>query len=82
MISKPYPSKGTARSAAKEYAIENNLTSFTLLIDLEARQYFFNDQDHSPEPKKIVFAKYQQIKGKWRDRPVGKAAGGGKAVPE
>jgi len=70
MISIPYPSKGTARSAAKEHAEENGLKNFILMVDLEKRKYHFSDEEKAPDPKLIVFARYKLSKGKWQDRPV------------
>ena len=70
MVSCPYPTKGTARSAGKVYAENNGLKDFILMVDLEARQYHFSDEDKAPDPKLIVFARYKLSKGKWQDRPV------------
>ena len=70
MVSNPYPSKGTARSAAKEHAEKNGLNKFILMVDLNKRQYHFSVEDKAPDPKLIVFARYKLSKGKWQDRPV------------
>lgn len=74
MLSNPYPTKGTAKSGAKDHAEENKLTKFMLMVDLEKRQYHFSDDKINPEPKMIVFAKYEFKKGKWLEKPLSKAA--------
>lgn len=81
MLSKPYPSKGTARNAAKEQAKESGFKKFILLLDLDKRQYHFSDQEKDRESKLIVFARYELVKGKWRDKsPLGKVTTGGGIV--
>ncbi|WP_094607761.1 hypothetical protein SPSIL_008740 [Sporomusa silvacetica DSM 10669] len=78
MISNPYPTKGTAKSAAKVYAQENGIKKFLLMLDLDKRQYHFTDQEKDRESKMIVFARYALIKDKWRDKsPLGKVASRG-----
>lgn len=67
MISKEYPSKGTARAAAKEYAAANNLKAYMLIVAAESRKFHFTDEEPSPENKQLVFEKYKLVKGKWRD---------------
>ncbi|TWH49617.1 hypothetical protein [Sporomusa sp. KB1] len=77
MISKPYPTKGTAKSAAKVCAQENGIKKFLLMLDLDKRQYHFSDQELK-DSKLIVFARYALIKDKWRDKtPLGKVICGG-----
>jgi hypothetical protein len=68
MLSNPYQSKTTAKKAAKSHAQDHGLTKFSLIVDIEKKQYFFSDEDKAPELKMIVFGKFQIIKGKWRDR--------------
>ncbi|MCM0760483.1 hypothetical protein M7775_18170 [Sporomusa sphaeroides DSM 2875] len=81
MISKDYPSKGIARNAAKEYATQNGIAKFLLLLDMDERQYHFSDQEKPIESKLIVFARYELIKGKWRDKtPLGRVTTGGGTV--
>ena len=81
MISKEYPSKGTARNAAKEYATKNGITKFLLMLDLDKRVYHFSDQEKPKESKLIVFARYELIKGKWRDKtPIGKVTTSGGTI--
>lgn len=81
MISKAYPSKGTARAAAKEHATVNKLKAFILTIDAENRKFHFADEEPAPESEHIVFARYQLTKGKWRDKtPLGKVECGGGAT--
>jgi len=78
MLSKPFPSKGTATAAAKEYATKNNITAFMLTIAAESRKFHFTDQKPAPNSNQIVFARYRLIKGKWRDKmPLGKVERGG-----
>lgn len=78
MLSKPFPSKGTATAAAKEYAAQNSLTDFMLTIAAESRKFHFTDQEPAPNSNQIVFARYRLIKGKWRDKmPLGKVERGG-----
>jgi len=72
LLSTPYSSKGTARSGAKELAEKNGWTKFMLLVDLKERQYHFSDESKNPEPKMIVFAKYEFKKGKWQEKPLAK----------
>ena len=78
MLSNPYPTKGTAKNAAKVYAQENGIKKFLLMLDLDQRQYHFSDQEKDPSSKLIVFARYALIKDKWRDKsPLGKVTKGG-----
>lgn len=78
MLSKPYPSKGTATAAAKEYATKNNITAFMLTIAAESRKFHFTDQEPATSSNQFVFARYRLIKGKWRDKmPLGKVERGG-----
>lgn len=74
MLSDPYPTKGTAKSNAKIHAEQNGLPRFMLMVDLEKRQYHFSDEKINPDPKMIVFAKYELKKGKWLEKPLAKAA--------
>ena len=73
MLSDPYPSKGTARSDAKIHAEQNGLNKFSLMVDLENRQYHFSDEEIKPESKMIVFGRYELSKGKWLEKPITKA---------
>lgn len=70
MLSKPYPSKGTACGAAKEYAQQNGIKIFLLLLDLDKRQYHFSDREKPKESNLIPFANYELVRGKWRDRTM------------
>lgn len=80
MLSKPYPSKGTAKGAAKVHAQENGITKIALALDLEKRQYYFTDEDKAPK-ELITFARLELVKGKWRDKtPLGKVTCSGGAV--
>jgi hypothetical protein len=81
LLSKPYPSKGTARSAAIEQAEKSGFRKFVLLIDLVNRVYHFADQEDE-DSKLIPFARYEHVKGKWHDKTMlGKAVSkGGKVV--
>ena len=81
MISNPYPTKGTAKSAAKVYAQENGIKKFLLMLDLDKRQYHFSDQEKDRESKLITFARYELVKGKWRDKtPLGKVTCSGSTI--
>lgn len=78
MLSEPFPSKGTARAAATEYAAANKLKAFMLTIAAESRKFHFTDQEPAPSSNQLVFARYRLIKGKWRDKmPLGKVERGG-----
>lgn len=68
MLSEPFPSKGTARAAATEYAAANKLKAFMLTIAAESRKFHFTDQEPDRSSKQIVFARYKLVKGKWRDK--------------
>ena len=70
MLSDPYLTKGTARSAAKLHAEQNGLTTFTLMVDLENRQYHFSDEEIKPGCKMIVFGRYKLSRGKWLEKPL------------
>ena len=70
MISTPYPTKGTACAAAKVHAKATGIKKFMLLLDLDKRQYHFSDREKSKESKLIPFARYELIKGKWRDKTM------------
>lgn len=70
MLSNPYPSKGTAKSSAKDHAEQNGINTFILMVDLENRQYHFSDEEIKPGCKMIVFAKYKRSKGKWVEKPL------------
>ncbi len=67
MLSEPYPSKGTARAAAKEYAAANNLKAYMLTVAASSRKFHFTDEEPGPESQQYVFEKYKLVKGKWRD---------------
>ena len=78
MISVPYQSKTTAKNAAKNYTQTHELTKFNLLIDIETKLFHFTDTNWEPEPKKFVFAIFQLVKGRWRDKtPLAKVTKGG-----
>lgn len=81
MLSKPYPSKGTAKSAAKLYAQQHKLTQFLLMLDLDQRKYHFSDQEKDLESKLIVFARYKFVKGRWQDKtPLAKVTKGANRI--
>lgn len=70
MLSNPYSTKGTARSAAKIFAQENAITKIALALDIEERVYFFTDELKGHKDKMIIFARYELVKGKWREKPL------------
>lgn len=70
MLSNPYPTKGTAKNSAKNYAEENGMTKFILMVDLENRKYHFSDEEIKPESKMIVFGRFNFKKGKWLEKTL------------
>lgn len=67
MLSNPFQTRTAAEEAAKEYAQENKITKFILILNPKEGSFLFSDQDQAPT-KTIAFKKLRLIKGKWRDR--------------
>ena len=68
MISTPYPTKGTARAGAKEYAQATGVKKLNLLLDVPGKQFYYSDDTAPAESQMIVFARLEQHGGKWREK--------------
>lgn len=69
MLSKPYPSKGTATSAAKDFAIENGINKISIAVDITTRKFHFTDEKDI-DKNQIIFSRMELKRGKWKDKPL------------